>query len=167
MLHGRGGGAALTVQAWQARDSAGGCNSADCTVPPRPSSVTDAGRGTDASVALAVAVSGGTTTDSVGASPATSNTVPADESHSCGRFTVVDSAPRVDVAAPVSPDAGPFGRSQATITATSVARMQDERRDIMMEGNLDLRNLSSMRRTLHRSLAVDLGARSALATAQD
>src|SRR5215218_7415163 len=76
-LHGRGGGAALSVAMMQTLVSGTEGSSAVCTVPPRPKSVTDAGCGMLANCATAVALSGATTNAREGDSAATRSRGPA------------------------------------------------------------------------------------------
>jgi hypothetical protein len=84
-----------------------------CTVPPRPSSVTDAGCGMAASCAAAVALSGAMTKAREGDSAATNNKGPALKSQFRDGVVVVESVVATGVGAVESIRTGGFPRSHA------------------------------------------------------
>src|SRR5215211_888788 len=124
MLHGRGGGAALSVAMMHALVSGTAGNSAVWTVPPRPKSVTDAGCGMLASCATAVALSGATTNARDGDSATTRSSGPALVFQFRWGAGAEESTATGGRGGNESPDAGGLPRSHATAIANIQAELQ-------------------------------------------
>src|SRR5579872_5367593 len=121
-LHGRGGGAALSVASVHDPESDTVGNSANCTEPFRPNRLTDAGWGMLATALAAVALSGVTTRARDDESEATSSTWPAPGSQVLWWDAAADSAGGALRTAAESTRGGAFPRSQAATRRTAAAR---------------------------------------------
>jgi hypothetical protein len=130
MLHGLGGGAAFNDATVHAPLSVTAGSSAVCTVPLRPSNVTDAGCGTFASCAAAFAVSGTITKARDGDSATTSNNGPALGSQLRSGSGFVESTAATGFPAVESVWTGGFARSHANPIAAALNNRERRNRFI-------------------------------------